>query len=331
MKILTRVVFAFALGIFVQFSYAQEPVKAHNTESLKKEAFNLYQQRKYDEALKLAQRILQIKEKEFGSQHLEYASALADLATIELASGKMKSGEKTMRQAISIYESKTDLTKEKALELAEIFELIGFMKYRNEKPKDAVAEYRHALELKEKYTGTESIETSNTLWHLGNMYLAAGDYQSSFVFYERVVKIRSNEMASFGFDEVNDAVKRYECVAGKSKNQPQASALIRLTEEKIDKFFGQNVKHGGILNGIAINLVKPPNRSYGKSAKPWGTVEVQITIEETGRVIFACARSGYEPFYLASEEAALKSTFSPTWVDGKRVKVSGIIIYNFAP
>ena len=54
-----------------------------------------------------------------------------------------------------------------------------------------------------------------------------------------------------------------------------------------------------------------------------------ITIGEEGNVIFAKAKSGPEPLYGASEEAAYKARFKPTTKDGKPVKVAGIMSYNF--
>lgn len=329
MKTLLRSAFMLVSIVSVQFCYSQEPVKSQDTKSLRAEALKLYGQKKYEGALKIAQQIVQIKEKELGAQHLEVAGALSDVATIEIASGKIKNGEKTLRQAIAIYESKADLTGNDNLALANMFEVAGFIKFKDEKPEEAIREYRRALEIKEKNTGTQSLETAKTLWQLGNMYLSAGDYQNSYEFYERVLKIRSNNMNWLGFDEVRDALQRYECTANKSGNAQRASQLISLAEAKVENYYKQTVTEGGVVNGKAKKLVRPPYPSRAASARLTGSVEVQVTIDETGTVIFACAKSGHPIFHKNSEEAALGSKFAPTMINGKPVKITGIIVYNF--
>jgi hypothetical protein len=56
---------------------------------------------------------------------------------------------------------------------------------------------------------------------------------------------------------------------------------------------------------------------------------VQVTIDESGNVIEAKSTCGITQFLEVSEKAALRSKFSPTQLNGKPVKVSGIIVYNF--
>jgi TonB family protein len=87
----------------------------------------------------------------------------------------------------------------------------------------------------------------------------------------------------------------------------------------------------GILNGKAISLPKPPYPEDARKSRLSGKVEVQVLIDENGKVISANAISGLEnvSLRLAAEAAALKATFSPTKLRGEPVKVSGVIVYNF--
>lgn len=87
----------------------------------------------------------------------------------------------------------------------------------------------------------------------------------------------------------------------------------------------------GVMNGRAINLVKPPFPEEARSAGASGTVEVEVTVDENGDVTSAKAISGDKTFYKVTEEAAKASKFSPTRLSGQTVKVKGIIIYNFIP
>ena len=88
-------------------------------------------------------------------------------------------------------------------------------------------------------------------------------------------------------------------------------------------------KNVGVVNGIAISLPKPPYPAIALSINIQGKVDVQVTIDETGRVISARAASGHPFLRPAAEKAASNARFSPTLVSGVPVKVTGVIIYNF--
>lgn len=86
---------------------------------------------------------------------------------------------------------------------------------------------------------------------------------------------------------------------------------------------------GGVLNGKAINLPKPPYPPIAKQAHASGTVVVQVVIDENGNVISAHALSGHPLLQAVSVAAARQARFSPTKLSGQPVKVSGVITYNF--
>lgn len=86
---------------------------------------------------------------------------------------------------------------------------------------------------------------------------------------------------------------------------------------------------GGALNGKAINLPKPPYPSIARAAGASGTVIVQVTVDENGRVISASAISGHPLLKASAVQAAYGARFTPTLIDGQPVKVTGTISYNF--
>jgi TonB family protein len=87
---------------------------------------------------------------------------------------------------------------------------------------------------------------------------------------------------------------------------------------------------GGVLNGKAISLPKPPYPPIAKQANASGTVVVQVLVDEEGNVVTARAVSGHPLLQTAAVTAARGAKFSPTKINGKPVKVSGVITYNFA-
>jgi TonB family protein len=87
---------------------------------------------------------------------------------------------------------------------------------------------------------------------------------------------------------------------------------------------------GGVLNGKALVLPKPDYPADAKAAGAAGSVAVQVTIDEAGSVIEAKAVSGHPLLQQPSVNAALQARFSPTSLMGEPVKVTGVIVYNFA-
>jgi TonB family protein len=92
-----------------------------------------------------------------------------------------------------------------------------------------------------------------------------------------------------------------------------------------------NAISGGVLNGKATKLVKPVYPAAAKAVRASGAVNVQVTIDEKGSVVAASAVSGHPLLRASAVQAARESTFSPTLLSGKPVKVTGVIVYNFTP
>jgi TonB family protein len=87
----------------------------------------------------------------------------------------------------------------------------------------------------------------------------------------------------------------------------------------------------GVVNGKAVLLPKPAYPKAAVAAGVSGSVNVQVTIDEAGNVISAKAVSGPELLKEAATAAALQAKFKPTTLSGEPVKVTGVIVYNFAP
>lgn len=81
--------------------------------------------------------------------------------------------------------------------------------------------------------------------------------------------------------------------------------------------------------GRAVDLPLPAYPPIARAAHAQGTVEVQVIIDEEGKVIAAAAISGHPLLQAASVRAARDSVFTPTKLDGVPVKVTGVLLYNF--
>jgi Ca-activated chloride channel family protein len=93
---------------------------------------------------------------------------------------------------------------------------------------------------------------------------------------------------------------------------------------------GPAVISTGVINSKATNVPKPNYPALAKTANASGTVQVQVVIDETGKVISAQAISGHPLLRAEAVKAAQAAKFTPVLVSGKPVRSAGVINYNFA-
>jgi periplasmic protein TonB len=84
-----------------------------------------------------------------------------------------------------------------------------------------------------------------------------------------------------------------------------------------------------VLSSKIVNLPKPVYPIMAKQIKAQGPVNVQILVDESGKVISAHAINGHMTLTKAAEEAAMRARFTPTLLNEKPIKVQGVITYNF--
>jgi TonB family protein len=86
---------------------------------------------------------------------------------------------------------------------------------------------------------------------------------------------------------------------------------------------------GGVLNGMALVLPPPAYPDTARRMRQSGLVQVEVVVDENGKVISARALSGPSTLRDVAVEAAYRARFSPTKLSGQPVKVTGQINYNF--
>jgi len=101
-----------------------------------------------------------------------------------------------------------------------------------------------------------------------------------------------------------------------SQDKPEPPKIIR--------------KSGGVLQGSAIKRVEPDYPPLAKAARVSGSVVVEVTIDEEGKVFAARAISGHPLLKDAAVGAAREWTFSQTMLTGVPVRVIGTITFNFS-
>ena len=90
----------------------------------------------------------------------------------------------------------------------------------------------------------------------------------------------------------------------------------------------QRVATGGLADKV-ISVTQPEYSEIARSQRVSGTVVVEITVDEAGAVISARALSGPPLLWHAAVTAARQMRFKPTLENGKPVKVTGKLSYDF--
>jgi protein TonB len=81
-----------------------------------------------------------------------------------------------------------------------------------------------------------------------------------------------------------------------------------------------------LLTLAALACALAPSAAEGRGTGP---VVVKIWVNEQGRVTRVNVICGHAFLAGVSETAARQARFTPTLLDGRPVKVSGVITYNF--
>jgi TonB family protein len=133
----------------------------------------------------------------------------------------------------------------------------------------------------------------------------------------------------FTIGERNDKAEPVEKNVQAILSENMNPAPVEREPYALPRVHGLESKAGKVLNGLAVSLPKPEYPSAAKAVRASGIVGVEVTIDEEGNVISASAVSGHPLLQTASVKAAQQAKFRPALLEGKPVKVTGIIVYNF--
>ncbi len=286
----------------------------------------LFKENKYDEALKSALEMQKTIDSNGLSKDLRVMSALSNLGEIYLTKKKESEAIAVFQRILDAYQANSVGAKLPAAKMTERIATAYFYK----KDYDKSAEYfLKALSLREKLSGAESKDTAILYYSLGNLYREKNQNGKAQEYYLKAIEI-NDKILSKEEKENREDVGNYECFL---YHKALAEDKIKEVSDQIADFHKlrnlpkSNLVSGGVVNGKAIKLVKPPYPPNGRGAE--GFVLVSVTIDESGNIISAKATCGISEFVGVVEEAARKSKFTPTLLNGQPVKVTGVIVYNF--
>jgi CHAT domain-containing protein/Tfp pilus assembly protein PilF len=155
------------------------------------EALKLQSSGRFDEALPLAERVLEIRERLLGTEHDDVTAAIDELAGIYTDKGAYVKAEPLYRRALDI--------REKALgkdhpDTAESLHDLAILYYYQGKYEEAEPLLKRSLDINEKALGQDHPYTSYSLNNLAMLYQAQGKYEEAEPLVKRALSIRERAL-----------------------------------------------------------------------------------------------------------------------------------------
>ena len=162
-------------------------------EQLSNEAIALYDEEQYPEALKSAQKALDIAREAFGTDHPNVADTLYNIGVFHYYLEQYAEAENFYKQALDM--------REKILEpehpaIAVVLEELASVYNIQKKYAEAEPFYQRALALKENAREPDDLEVALTLSNMGGLYNSLGKYAEAESFHRRALLIRENALGS---------------------------------------------------------------------------------------------------------------------------------------
>jgi len=303
---------------------SQESPELKEATELTKSVAKLFKEDKFDEALPLAKRALEIRERLLPRTDLRIAMSLGYVGDVYMAKGDYDNAKKTFERLLQLQEEQGGPNDVK---LASTLDRLAVLYNRDRKPAKTEELYQRALALREKALGPEDVQVADTYYALGQFYRIRREFDKALNSYRRslAIYVRYGRITT---DQFQRASTGFSCVGYESGNDAILKELEAIRKQfapaeprpQVDK----------ILNGYAVSLPKPEYPVRAREQHLSGKVVVEVEIDEQGKVISARDVCGGIPYLgEAAVKAALKARFAPTTVSGVPVKTKGVLQFSF--
>jgi TonB family protein len=278
---------------------AERAKELQQTIDLSAQVLKLYGERKFNEALPLAQRVLEMRSRLLPQNDLLIGEALINLGEVYLVTNKLREAEDVFQEALRLYETQAH---PEQMTVSRLLNSLAYLRIRKHDFDRADPLLLKSLEIQEKELGHTNPTTIE----------AMKDYAC--------LEIRSRA------DKENLLLAEKD----EAKMKLRARAVCWLGGLLKDCSVDAKIRSENVVNGKALHLVQPAYPSAARQKHISGTVFIAVLIDENGNVIGAnpvCG--GPDELNTASLQAARQSRFSTTKVNNEPMRVTGLIVYRF--
>jgi TonB family protein len=294
--------------------------------SLSAQVVELYNKDRYDEAMPIAKRALEIRERLLDAGDPLVGDALQNLASIY-------SGKKNYGAALSLYKRALSIF-EKALgpenaKIANTLHSLGWLYYAQGDLGKAEESFQRSLAVREKVSGSNHNEVALALDMLAQFYQQQLKYAKAVDYYKRALDVKEKALGP-DHKQVGEAAMKCACAMIQNGEKDEGIKMqIRAGMILYGKKYDTSKFPDSILQGRATLRIEPEYPMAAKRARISGNVVVEVTVDENGKVLEARSLCGPNILAEAAVKAARKWEFTPTQLNGKPVVVQGTITFRF--
>lgn len=299
--------------------------------ALDEEIVKLYDQAKFDEAIPLAKRVLKTREKLLPANDPLLAFSASNLAALYVAKMKFGDAEPLFKRALTIYEEKPE---GKAFHLAKTLDSLGTVRLFKSDVKRAEEFYLRALSIKEKVFNVDHEEILSSRINLAELYARQREYAKATAMLRRVIFIKEQKLGKSD-TQVGRLLERMACLLYRNNETTEAEKVEARANHILYSDLAIKPEPIWLPNEVfsckLINNPRPDFISVARTLRFKGSTKMDVAVEtdEAGNVKAARFTSGDPAFKSVAEKAALKAKLRPTIVDGRAMKVEGVISHQF--
>jgi TonB family protein len=321
------------LSNFQPAGQTQQSPELDEARELNRKVVEFYQAGKFEEALPLAKRVLQLREQALGKDHQLVSEALINLAELYLA-------KKSYREALSFYERLLKINEKVAgqddASNTVLLDKLGFLRYLTGDFKGAENSYSRSLALSEKISGAESEQAAQAAFNLAELYRFTNSYQKAEPLYRRALPVLEKTLGA-DHTKLVGLLESYACLLSRLKKEDESAGLLkragemrtRLINERLKAKGSQPVQGDKFPSSEIISKPPPVYPEEARRRRMMGEVTVRVTIDEVGKVIRVCGVGGDPLLMRSAEQAAMKARFHPLMLEGIPVETTTVIFYRF--
>ncbi|HKP87963.1 MAG TPA: TonB family protein [Blastocatellia bacterium] len=293
---------------------------------LSAQTVELYNKKQYDQAIPLARRALEIRERALGPGDALVGDSLQNLASLQLAKKNYGEALSLYKRALAILEKADGPDQAK---LANTLDNLGWLYYADGNRGKTEESFKRSLTIREKALGPYHKDVALSLHLLAEFYQKEGKYAKAVACYKRALEIKEKALGP-DHKEVGEMAMKCGCAMLQNREMPEARAMLKRADLILNHPAGYpDELLGPVLHGKATLRAEPEYPEVAKRRGISGAVVVLATVDEQGKVIEALTLCGNEILAAAAIEAARKWRFTPTLLNGQPVKVVGTIEFYF--
>ncbi len=214
-----------------QTTSSQQSPELEEANRLHQQVIQLYEQGKYDEAIPLAERVLEMRQKLLGTEHPDVALSLNNLAFLYFSQGRYNQAEPLLIQAL---EMRQKLLGTEHPDVATSLNNLALLYHSQGRYSQAEPLYRQALEMRQKLLGTEHPDVATSLNNLALLYRSQGRYNQAEPLYiqalEMTQKLLGTEHPSVA-TSLNNLALLYRSQGRYNQAEPLLIQALEMTQK----------------------------------------------------------------------------------------------------